>query len=213
MNIYYVYQLIDPRSNKPFYVGKGSGDRAYTHNKFKDGNENPYKDRLIKKLHQQGLEPVVDIVKYFGDDEQAAYTYEEQLTESIGLENLTNIVIGARPPSQKGRPVSAESRAKRSANLKGIPRSEEWKKKLSASKSGTNNPRFGIKEPCTEERRLAILRGKNASNYELYKKAITLMDNGKSADAVSKELGIGRNVCFQLKRRQHGFFEVFPELI
>lgn len=23
MNIYYVYQLIDPRNNQPFYVGEG----------------------------------------------------------------------------------------------------------------------------------------------------------------------------------------------
>ena len=64
---YYVYQLIDPTSQLPFYIGKGSGDRAWSHNEFKDGNENPYKDRYIKKLHDQNLEPVVDIVKYFDD--------------------------------------------------------------------------------------------------------------------------------------------------
>ncbi len=211
---YYVYQLIHPKTNKPFYIGKGTAVRAYTHNKFKDGNENPYKDRIIQKLHREELEPVVDIVKYF-EDEQEAYEYEEQLTESIGLENLTNIVIGARPPSQKGRKRSNETLAKASASLKGIPRTKEWCDNLSKSKSGANNPRYGIKEDPTlsERRRLAQLRTKNAPNYNLYKKAIALMDSGKSADAVSKELGIGRGVCFNLKNRTHGIFTAFPELV
>ena len=28
---YYVYELIDPRNGEVFYVGKGSGKRAYKH--------------------------------------------------------------------------------------------------------------------------------------------------------------------------------------
>jgi hypothetical protein len=210
---YYVYQLLDPKTNQPFYIGKGSEDRAWTHNKFKDGNKNPYKDRYIKKLHRQGLEPVVDIIQYF-NDEKEAYDYEETLTESIGLDNLTNIAIGARPPSRKGWYPSKETLAKRSRGLKGIPRTEEWCINLSKSKSGTNNPRYGIKEdPIAKDRRiLAVLRAKNLPNYHLYKKAIALMDNGNSADKVSKELSIGRGVCFRLKNRTHGIFQAFPEL-
>ena len=59
---YYVYQLLDPRSNTVLYVGKGTGNRAYTHNQFKDGNNNYYKDGIIKELHQQGLEPTISTV-------------------------------------------------------------------------------------------------------------------------------------------------------
>ena len=29
--MYYVYQLVDPRNNQPFYIGKGKGRRAKTH--------------------------------------------------------------------------------------------------------------------------------------------------------------------------------------
>ena len=209
---YYVYQLIDPTSQLPFYIGKGSGDRAWSHNEFKDGNENPYKDRYIRKLHDKNLEPVVNIVKYF-DDETDAYDFEESLTESIGLENLTNLVIGARPPSKKGWHPSAKTLEKRSRGLKGIPRTKEWCKNLSLAKQGENNPMYDKKNPCSLDKRLSIIKTKNLPNYDLYKQAIDLMDNGTSADNVAIQLGIGRGVCFRLKNRTHGIFQAFPELI
>lgn len=209
---YYVYQLLDPDTNSPFYIGKGSGNRAWSHNLFKDGNENPYKDRYIKKLHSQNQEPIVQILKYF-DDEKLAYQYEELITESIGLENLTNLVVGARPPSKKGWKPSDETLLKRSQGLKGIERTEEWKRNLSLAKQGEKNPMYGRKNTCSKDRRLSILKSKNLPNYGLYKEAIDLMKSGLPADKVSKLLKIGRGVCFRLKNRSHGIFEAFPELV
>ena len=81
------------------------------------------------------------------------------------------------------------------------------------SRTGKNNPMYGKENPCSKEKRLSILKTKNFSNYDLYKKAIYLMDKGISADNVAIELGIGRGVCFKLKNRTHGIFEAFPELI
>ena len=63
MNIYNVYQLIDPRSNTVFYVGEGKEDRAYSHLKFRSGCNNPHKDRVIRKIQSLGLEVEVKIVK------------------------------------------------------------------------------------------------------------------------------------------------------
>ena len=30
---YYIYKLIDPRTGKPFYIGKGKGNRLHQHEK------------------------------------------------------------------------------------------------------------------------------------------------------------------------------------
>ena len=34
MNIFYLYHLIDPRNQIPFYVGKGKNNRMYDHEKL-----------------------------------------------------------------------------------------------------------------------------------------------------------------------------------
>jgi hypothetical protein len=93
----YVYQLIDPRTNKPFYVGEGKGDRAYSHAKFKSGCNNPHKDRTIRKIQSLNLEVEVKIIKECLTKEEAV-SLEEQLILEIGIHNLTNICKNANPP-------------------------------------------------------------------------------------------------------------------
>lgn len=210
---YYTYMLIDPRTDSPFYIGKGTGDRAWSHLDGKAGTYNTYKDNKINKILQLGLCPHVEIVEYF-EDEKLAYDSEARLIESIGLDNLTNICPDARPPSKLGWHPSSETLRKRSESLKGIPRSEEWKRNLSKSKTGKNNPRYGTKEnpETTESRRLAQLHTKNAHKYDLYKQALELLSEGMSYGNVSKTLGISKTVCGSLANGSHGFLEIFPEL-
>lgn len=100
--MYYVYKLIDPRDNKIFYVGKGSGDRAYVHQIFRDSNKNNHKDNKIRQIQSEGSDVIVEF-EYTGlTDEQEAYDLETALIESIGIDNLTNICMGSNPPSRKG---------------------------------------------------------------------------------------------------------------
>jgi|LakMenEpi03Aug12_release.lakeMendotaPanAssembly.Ray.scaffolds.fasta_scaffold384667_3 hypothetical protein len=86
---YYVYLLIDPRNNKPFYVGKGCGDRCYEHLKDYE-NTNQNKLNVIKEIKNDGLEVQVVIIN---DNlpEIIAFKIEGFLINTI--ENLTNIVI------------------------------------------------------------------------------------------------------------------------
>lgn len=50
MKEFYVYEYVDPRNNKTFYVGKGKGNRLYVHlrdSKLRDKSE---KSNLILEI-------------------------------------------------------------------------------------------------------------------------------------------------------------------
>lgn len=90
---YYVYQLVDPRNNKPFYIGKGQGKRIDAHEKEAKANVISPKCNLIREIELEGLKIVKNIVKYFAV-EMSAYKYEKRLIKKIGLSNLTNLTEG-----------------------------------------------------------------------------------------------------------------------
>lgn len=60
----YVYVLIDPRSDRIFYVGKGTGDRARQHEREAalDRGVNEAKRATIRSIHADGLRAVIGIV-------------------------------------------------------------------------------------------------------------------------------------------------------
>lgn len=99
---YYVYQLIDPRSNKPFYIGEGKGKRAWSHLTFNSGCNNPHKDRVIRKIQKLGLEVGVEIIKDSLTKEESKLL-ESRIIDEIGLDNLTNICKDANPPILYGK--------------------------------------------------------------------------------------------------------------
>lgn len=212
MKNYYVYQLVDPRNNQPFYIGKGSGNRATQHSRFKDGNNNPYKDRKIKNILKENLEVIVEFLHTDLDNEIIAYDLEEAAIRRVGIDNLTNLVEGRTPPSRRGKILTKETLEKRSKSLKGIPRTEIWCERLSLAKQGKNNPMYGRLTPCSEEKRLSILQTKNLPNYDLYKQVILKLNEGKSACSIAKEMKVGKGVCCKLKNGSHGIFDAFPEL-
>ena len=98
--MFYVYELIDPRINQVFYVGKGSGNRCNFHaSEVRKGRatNNPHKDRKIRQILNEGFEVIVRITAQTADEEEA-YRIEEELQLFHGIANLTNICLGARPP-------------------------------------------------------------------------------------------------------------------
>jgi hypothetical protein len=115
--MYYVYVLKDPRTDLPFYVGKGQGNRAHDHlNKNLQGKdtENPYKDHVIRQILAEGLLLDIEYV-YHTDDESNAYDYEAMLIKRYGRRRyeidgiLTNLCEDNRPPHNE---YSVERRQK-----------------------------------------------------------------------------------------------------
>ncbi len=57
MNKYYVYELIDPRNSKIFYVGKGKEKRMYSHiSRVKNGKIPNKNKHLFHKMLVNSLE-------------------------------------------------------------------------------------------------------------------------------------------------------------
>lgn len=99
--MFYVYELIDPRNGMVFYVGKGSGKRAFHHVKtVRKGksSDNPHKDRKIAQILESGNEVEINFLYENIEDEEIAYRLEEDRQNELGIESLTNICLGARPP-------------------------------------------------------------------------------------------------------------------
>lgn len=91
---YYVYLLIDPETDKVFYVGKGTGNRifAHLHHAISSPHENDKLEK-IRSIQSKGLQ-VKHIIHRHGLTEKEAFEVEASLIDFIGLEDLTNSVRG-----------------------------------------------------------------------------------------------------------------------
>lgn len=90
---YYVYLYVDPRTDKPFYVGKGKGERVLAH--LKDDHDSD-KVRLIAEIRAAGMEPRLEILAHRLKDEETAFRVEAAVIDVLGLDDLTNMVSGWR---------------------------------------------------------------------------------------------------------------------
>lgn len=87
---FYVYVYTDPRNDKPFYVGKGRGNRAFDH--LNDNSES-LKVKRIEEIRAAGLAPKIEILA-FGLDGPTALKVEAAAIDLIGFKNLTNLQLG-----------------------------------------------------------------------------------------------------------------------
>ena len=125
--MYYVYELIDPRNNKPFYVGKGKKRRMYVHESMVRRNKKFSNMHLFNKINQilnHDKKIRYNIIK--NDlSENEAYILEKRVIKNYGLKNLCNI----KPGGSTGVKFTSEIKQKMSENHYNC--------------NGENNPFFG----------------------------------------------------------------------
>jgi len=89
----YVYRLIDPRNGETFYVGKGQGDRVFSHIHAQvEGDELDNKLKRIREIRLAGFE-VAHVIHRHGMDDKTAFEVEAALIDAYP--GLTNIVGGS----------------------------------------------------------------------------------------------------------------------
>ncbi|WP_368419981.1 LEM-3-like GIY-YIG domain-containing protein [Rhodovarius sp.] len=89
---YYVYRLEDPRSGRPFYIGKGVDQRVLQHDWDALTSEIPSeKINKIREINSTGQEVRIVIHRH-KMDEQTAYHVEAALIDAY--EDLSNMVKG-----------------------------------------------------------------------------------------------------------------------
>lgn len=183
--MYYVYALIDIRSNLPFYIGKGKkGSNRHLHhfNESVESTSNRFKFYKINYLKSCGYDIPVLILKDDIPDENEAYQYESEYITKYGRENidengiLTNMCIDNRPPSHKNRKQSREHVEKRMNSSKNTivtngrkPLSEETRKKIGRSVTGEKNGFYNKTHDIKTRELLSEIMKGNDNRAQYYK--------------------------------------------
>ncbi len=160
---FYVYHLINPQTNLPFYVGKGFGNRMYDHEKFVLRNKHPnnnshlfYKIRkILNTCGNIGYKKVIENI-----DETTALLEEAKEIKRIGRVNLCNLTDGGE-------------------GMSGYKCSIKVKRLMSKLHSGLNNPFYGKRHTQKTLQKISICSKGNS-----YRKGFHLSQ--KEKDNLSK---------------------------
>lgn len=84
---WYVYRLVDPRTETTFYVGKGKDNRVFAHFTEAENGVSGNKTERIREIWESGKDVAVIIHRHDLEDEKQAF-----LVESVLIDLLPNLV-------------------------------------------------------------------------------------------------------------------------
>lgn len=176
---YYVYTYSHPITLLPFYVGKGSKNRATFHLKLISSNLHVNKlfQNTYKKIkHETGIDPIVRLVAIHLLESEA-YLLESKLIKMYGRKLfddngiLCNLTLGGIGPT--GYKHSRETRELLRLKKQNI--SEETRQKLSQARKGKKDT------PETKAKRNAACRKPKSSTINMRKpKSVPRSDSHKN---------------------------------
>lgn len=158
MRNYYAYIFRDPRTHLPFYVGKGSGQRAY---RLSSRLQSVLQQ--IKEIEDSGFKHLVEIIE--APSEREAFWSEKNLIATIGRINsgtgpLLNLCEGTETRSS-GQTVEGKQSISRAMKGNKLRLNKEF------TPAQLDRISAGVKKTMTPERleklRLAGLKGSQRS--------------------------------------------------
>lgn len=116
---FYVYLLRDPRSGKPFYVGKGVGERCLDHlaearKTTRSAIGDFPKLDTIRAIEAAGMSVRIDVLRHGLRDHDEAFEVEASVIDALGHPGLTNATAG-RDTGERGLMSIADANAKYAA--------------------------------------------------------------------------------------------------
>ena len=216
----YTY-MVTNKINGKVYVGSHSWDgEGLDPNYYGSGTAIT---RAVKKYGKENFQ--VEVL-YFYDTVEECRADEERILTEYDVKNcphsynIKNASIGWTSEDMKGKNnpmygkhLSAEHRQKMSQAKKGIPKSEEHKKKISQAIKGENNPMYGrtgekshlYGKPRTEEHRNKIAIAKGGKPFAAIKDGkIKIFTSQRECSRVLGLYDSAINSCLKGKRKSTG---------
>jgi hypothetical protein len=209
-----IYTLADPRNNEIRYIGKtvqSLEKRLCGHISTAIHNrEKSYKTNWVKQLLNNNLLPIIELIEEVNEniwEQTEQYWIAQFKAWNFSLVNMTEGGDG-----NKNQFVSKESIEKRAQALRGIPRPQEVRKKISLGHKGKKL------SMATKEKLKAINTGKKQSEEtkaKRYKAVIKLSLDGEfiaeypslqhAALENNTHRGVIQNCCAKRRKTAAGF--------
>lgn len=170
----YVYLLVDPRDGRPFYVGKGRGERAQAHEiaALAERLETPSADRAaedetdlklaqIRSIHDAGQSPEVWIARYGMTENE--YTAAEAAL--IDVLSTFEIRAGQKPTPLQGTGVYLTNRRREATRGHGLVKLQTLIDDYSAPELTTEHPLLLIRLNAWKDLVEPVPGGKRRDGY------------------------------------------------